>query len=594
MRAGEPGRGVFQPDRRRFVRRDARLEQEARARLVHLGVRERAPHVAATTGTSLDLSPRQLAARGEHAARRGMARRGRGPALSPRGGAIQIEVGSGVDWFELHGRGRVRRRDGHPARAAGRPAARREHGASRRRHVRPAPGGVAPALRRRWPGSARRTGVTFASRAPGRVCSTRCSPPSPRSACDETFARAREELRRFEGIRPAEPPRLRRRAAPLPARRPRLAPLPRALRLRRLPRRRHGSGQDGQVLALLEARRVAPGPAPARAGPPGPSLVVVPRSLVFNWKQEAARFTPKLRVLDHTGAARLAPGAHFADHDLVLTTYGTLRRDAAAFAETRFDYVILDEAQAIKNAGTDRPRRRGCFRADHRLALSGTPVENHLGELWSLFEFLNPGMLGGRRRSRPRARRCATPTSRTRRLLARGAPAVRPPAHQGAGGAGAAAEGRADALLRARAHAARALRRAARPLPRRRCWAARARGPRPGEDPRPRGAAAPAPGGVPSRPDRSASAPGRRAPSSTRSCRSSPRCSTEGHKALVFSQFTEPARPSCATGSTRGDRLRVPRRPHRGTGHARVDRFQADAALPCSSSASRRGASAST
>ena len=78
----------------------------------------------------------------------------------------------------------------------------------------------------------------------------------------------------------------------------------------------------------------------------------------------------------------------------MLTTYGTLRRDAALLKDVAFDYVILDEAQAIKNRTTEAAKAARLLRADHRLALSGTPVENHLGELWSLFEFLNPGLLG--------------------------------------------------------------------------------------------------------------------------------------------------------------------------------------------------------
>src|SRR5262249_55128904 len=106
------------------------------------------------------------------------------------------------------------------------------------------------------------------------------------------------------------------------------------------------------------------------------------------------RFTPHLRLLDHTGPDRRAPGAHFAEHDLVLTTYGTLRRDADGLAAIEFDYVILDEAQAIKNDASETARAARRLRARRRLALSGTPVENHLGELWSIVEFLNPGLLG--------------------------------------------------------------------------------------------------------------------------------------------------------------------------------------------------------
>jgi intein/homing endonuclease/superfamily II DNA or RNA helicase len=129
--------------------------------------------------------------------------------------------------------------------------------------------------------------------------------------------------------------------------------------------------------------------------PVSPSLAIVPKSLVFNWKQEAARFAPRLRVLDHTGQTRGKESLeHFDDYDLILTTYGTLRNDAVLFKDTRFDYVILDEAQAIKNADTASAKAARLLNGDHRLALSGTPIENHLGELWSLFEFLNPGMLG--------------------------------------------------------------------------------------------------------------------------------------------------------------------------------------------------------
>ena len=148
-----------------------------------------------------------------------------------------------------------------------------------------------------------------------------------------------------------------------------------------------GLGKTIQVLALLEGRRGVAG---------NPSLIVVPKSLVFNWLQEAARFTPKLTILDHTGA-RLAPGQHFDEYDVVLTTYGTMRRDAGLLSLVEFDYCILDEAQAIKNAATASAKAARLLRARHRLALSGTPIENHLGELWSLFEFLNPGMLGGSR-----------------------------------------------------------------------------------------------------------------------------------------------------------------------------------------------------
>jgi len=122
---------------------------------------------------------------------------------------------------------------------------------------------------------------------------------------------------------------------------------------------------------------------------------VAPRSLIYNWAQEAARFTPSLRVLDMSGADRSVDPAAIAAHDLVLTTYGVLRRDIVALRQAEFDYAVLDEAQAIKNSVSQTARAAKLLRARHRLALSGTPVENHLGELWSLIEFLNPAFLPG-------------------------------------------------------------------------------------------------------------------------------------------------------------------------------------------------------
>ena len=157
-----------------------------------------------------------------------------------------------------------------------------------------------------------------------------------------------------------------------------------------------GLGKTVMVLALLDAQRGS-----------GPSLVVVPRSVLFNWRSEAARFTPQLRVLDYSGTDRNAlDEAHLKQADLVLTTYGTLRRDVTRLADLALNYVILDEAQAIKNAATVSAKAVRLLNARHRLALSGTPIENHVGELWSLFEFLNPGLLGSAHRglvSRARA-----------------------------------------------------------------------------------------------------------------------------------------------------------------------------------------------
>jgi len=154
-----------------------------------------------------------------------------------------------------------------------------------------------------------------------------------------------------------------------------------------------GLGKTIQVLSLLEERRSLRTDAESPDDIP-PSLVVMPRSLVFNWRKESERFTPKLRILEHTGVERIRSHEHFDDYDVIFTTYGTLRRDAPFFKDKLFDYIILDEAQAVKNASTESAKAARLLRGSHRLTMSGTPIENHLAELWSLFEFLNPGMLG--------------------------------------------------------------------------------------------------------------------------------------------------------------------------------------------------------
>jgi superfamily II DNA or RNA helicase len=148
-----------------------------------------------------------------------------------------------------------------------------------------------------------------------------------------------------------------------------------------------GLGKTVQTLALLEQLRAD--------GGTRPSLVVAPRSLLFNWAAEAKRFAPQLRILEHLGPDRA--NNDFTAFDVVLTTYATMRLDIEMLSAVDFEYVILDEAQAIKNASSQVAKASRLLGGRHRLALSGTPIENHLGELWSLFVFLNPGLLGSMR-----------------------------------------------------------------------------------------------------------------------------------------------------------------------------------------------------
>ena len=148
-----------------------------------------------------------------------------------------------------------------------------------------------------------------------------------------------------------------------------------------------GLGKTVQCLAFLQSLAESH---EAKAA----TLLVLPRSLVFNWEREAARFTPTLRLMNHAGTTRAKDLADFDEYDLVLTTYGIMLRDIEMLRKHRFHYVILDEAQAIKNPVSQSAKAARLLQADHKLTLTGTPVENSTLELWSQFSFLNPGLLG--------------------------------------------------------------------------------------------------------------------------------------------------------------------------------------------------------
>lgn len=213
---------------------------------------------------------------------------------------------------------------------------------------------------------------------------------APRADVDAVFRRLRRKLKSFEGIRPAQAHEgfageLREYQS---------------LGLGWLEFLREfglggiladdmGLGKTIQALSFLQKHYDGRGREDRR-----PSIIVVPRSLIHNWMEEAARFTPSLRVLDYTGTKRRGSLEKRADYQLILTTYGTLRKDIHKLNEIEFECAILDEAQAIKNISALTAKACRLIKARHKLALTGTPVENHLGELFSIFEFLNPGMLG--------------------------------------------------------------------------------------------------------------------------------------------------------------------------------------------------------
>lgn len=155
-----------------------------------------------------------------------------------------------------------------------------------------------------------------------------------------------------------------------------------------------GLGKTVQVLALLDLVREESTPArrialAKRGGARRPSLLVVPRSLVRNWLDEAARFTPSLRLLDLSQPDRRMEDATARTCDVAVVTYGTLLKDVETLAKRAFEWVVLDEAQAIKNERSRAAKAVKCLDARHRLAITGTPIENHLGEFWSVMEFLN-------------------------------------------------------------------------------------------------------------------------------------------------------------------------------------------------------------
>jgi superfamily II DNA or RNA helicase len=384
--ADAAARGFYEKEERRFLLRDFEAERRSAARLGDLGFRtardgyseEPALRIAPTRVPKV---VRTLLAEGWSVEAEGK--------LYRSASQFKMGVSSGVDWFELHGEVEF---EGQTVPLPELLAALRRG----ERFITLGDGslGILPEewLKKIAPiarlGEVEGDHLRFQSAQAALLDAWLAE--EPEATFDEAFVRARERLHSFAGIAPlGEPPGFSGEL--------------RAYQKAGLGWLHYlrdfgfggcladdmGLGKTIQVLALLEARRTLR----AAEGLP-PSLIVVPRSLVFNWLAEAARFTPELRVLDHTGTGRTKRKDPFTGCDLVLTTYGTLRRDVSALRQTEFDYLILDEAQAIKNADSQTAKAARLLRGRHRLALTGTPIENHLGELWSLLEFLNPGILG--------------------------------------------------------------------------------------------------------------------------------------------------------------------------------------------------------
>ncbi|HZS03799.1 MAG TPA: SNF2-related protein [Blastocatellia bacterium] len=419
---GRTGRGAYDAASRRLLLRDKETEQTAFAQLTQLGFREQRYYnepnpVLELTASRVPRVVRELVSTGWQVEAEGK--------LYRRPGNFEVKVSSGIDWFELHGTVDF---EGATATLPELLAA-----LKRGENTVRLGDGTFGLLPEEWLkkygmiaglGTAEGDHVRFTRAQAGLLDALLAS--QPEATFDANFARVREELKSFEGIEPTQEPagftgELRGYQRE-------------ALGWLHFLRRfgfggcladDMGLGKTLMALALLEARREQRADKKKSNGHrPAPSLVVVPKSLVFNWKQEAARFTPRLRVLDHTGQFRQKDKSeHFEDYDLILTTYGTLRNDAVLFKDVRFDYVILDEAQAIKNADTESAKAARLLKGDYKLALSGTPIENHLGELWSLFDFLNPGLLGSASVLNLGGAAGRNPDEETRKMLAQ---ALRP------------------------------------------------------------------------------------------------------------------------------------------------------------------------
>jgi superfamily II DNA or RNA helicase len=379
---GTPGRVLVDRGRRRLFARDAAAEAEAEGFLEPNGVRR---------GRVRDNGWRRIAPSRFVGAVRAFARAGWRVEVDGRAyrmsRELSVAVSTGIDWFDVRVKGDF---DGMDLPLPELLAAVRE----RRTNVVLADGSVG-LLREEWldrfqrwsaMATAEEGGLRFKKTQVGLLAALLDREPA--FAADETFVKIRAELDAFQGIEPKDAP-YGFRGTLRPYQRSALGwfGFLRRFGLGGCLADDMGLGKTVQVVALLEERR--------QEDPRcGPSLVVAPRSLVFHWAAEIARFAPELRVRVHDGADREKDELSLEACDIVLTTYGLLRLDAPALAKVAWDYVVLDEAQAIKNARSDAAVAARALSSRNRLALTGTPVENHLGELASIFSFLNPGMLG--------------------------------------------------------------------------------------------------------------------------------------------------------------------------------------------------------
>jgi hypothetical protein len=397
VRMSDRGCRVVDAARRRAIIRDDRVEREAIDRLFALGFRiprSRNYGLPPEEGPDLELAPGKLSKAVAALSIEGWTVEAEGKLYRSAGG-VRLSVSSGIDWFDLAG----------AVDFGGKEVPLPVLLAALRRGERTVvlDDGTIGMLPEEWlekygflASMGEVDGDALRFRRTQALLLDALLREQEGVTWDEAYEKARRELGGFEGIRPVDPP----------------ASFAGVLRpyqkdglgwlgfLRRFGfggclADDMGLGKTVEVLAHLDAIRAERkrGAGKSRR----PSIAVVPRSLVFNWLSEAARFAPRLKVLEHHGTGRNREADAFDGHDLVITTYGILLRDIEWLKDVEFDCAILDESQAVKNANALTAKAVRLLRAGQRIAMSGTPIENHLGELWSLFEFLNPGMLGSGR-----------------------------------------------------------------------------------------------------------------------------------------------------------------------------------------------------
>ncbi len=379
-----------------IMRRDQKAEAKAKARLLDLGFQARPLHedegpAPLLAASKLPLVAETLLSEGWRVEAQG--------ALYRAGGAFAIKVVSGVDWFEVQGGATFDDQEvSFPsllkAIQSGQKTVTLGDGSL----------GVLPSdwLQKHGVllgmGQSKKGSLLFQKSQIGFLDALLAT--QPKATFDKEFENARRKLREFDSIKPKNPPKSFQGA---------LRPYQRdglgwfqfldTFGFGGCLADDMGLGKTVQVLALLAGRvdldqDQGNGNGKKIKKKRAPSLIVVPKSLLFNWAKEASRFAPHLKVLTYAGSNRSTTRDSFSQQNLIITTYGHMRSDIDWLKDFAFDYVVLDEAQAIKNASTGSAKAARLLNGSHRLALSGTPIENHLGELWSLFEFLNPGLLG--------------------------------------------------------------------------------------------------------------------------------------------------------------------------------------------------------